>query len=126
MPWHGCAVHELSICQGLLEQVEALVREHGACGVSRIYLRIGPLSGTEPVLLEQAFTFARVGTLADGAELVIDTLPIRVRCKTCAAETEATPNRLVCGNCGAWHTELLQGDELLLASLDLELEDTHV
>jgi len=49
-----------------------------------------------------------------------------VRCKTCAAETEATPNRLVCGNCGAWHTELLQGDELLLASLDLELEDTHV
>jgi len=119
-------MHELSICQGLLEQVDSLARAHGARAVSCIHLQLGPLCGVEAALLGQAFTFARVGTLASGAALEIDTVPIRVRCQTCCAETEALPNRLVCSACGDWHTELLQGDEILLTTLELELEETHV
>ena len=32
----------------------------------------------------------------------------------------ATANRLVCGSCGDYRTQLVSGDELLLASLELE------
>jgi hydrogenase nickel incorporation protein HypA/HybF len=119
-------VHELSICQGLLEQVKTLALSHGATRVSRIHLRLGPLCGVEAALLEQAFAYARAGTLASKATLAIDTLPIRVRCKVCGAESEAMANRLLCGHCGDWHTELLQGDEMLLTSLELELEENDV
>jgi hydrogenase nickel incorporation protein HypA/HybF len=119
-------VHEFSVCQNLLQQVEALARAHGARAVNRIRLQIGPLSGIEAVLLEQAFTLARTGTVADNAVLETESLPVRVHCQACGAASDVPPNRLVCGACGDWHTELLSGDEMLLASLELELEEDDV
>ena len=54
------------------------------------------------------------------AELDLVAAPVRVRCQTCGAETEATMNRLLCGDCGDWHTQVISGDELLLESVELE------
>jgi hydrogenase nickel incorporation protein HypA/HybF len=112
-------MHELSVCQGLLDQVAGIARQHQATGVKLIRLRIGPLSGVEPQLLEQAFPLASAGTIAEHAELAIETLAVRVRCETCGAETDAAANRLLCGACGDWHTKLVSGDELLLVSVEL-------
>lgn len=119
-------MHELSVCWQLLQQVEAVARQHGARSVSRIHLRLGPLSGIEAPLLTQAFTVARAGSVAAQAELVAETLPVRVRCTACGVESEVPPNRLVCGVCGDWRTELLSGDELLLVSVELDVETDHV
>lgn len=116
-------MHEFSVCQDLLRQVEDLARAHNARAVSAIHLQLGPLSGIEAALLEQAFTVARAGTVAAAAVLATEALPIRVRCQSCGAVGEVAVNRLVCGACGDWHTELLSGDELLLASVELELEE---
>jgi hydrogenase nickel incorporation protein HypA/HybF len=116
-------VHELSVCQALIGQVEDIAREHNATGVVLIRLQVGPLSGVEPQLLEQAYTLARAGTVAAYAELVIDRLPIKVRCQQCGAETAATANRLLCGACGDWRTTVISGDELILASVELTSED---
>jgi len=44
-----------------------------------------------------------------------------VRCESCGAETVAEPNKLVCGTCGDWHTRLLSGEEMLLASVELTI-----
>ncbi len=117
-------MHELAVCQGLLRQVETIACEHGAERVTRIVVRIGPLSGVEPDLLAGAFPLAAAGTRAATAELVIERLPVRVQCNTCGAESEATPNRLLCAACGDWHTRLVGGDEILLASVELD-RDTH-
>ncbi len=114
-------MHELSVCQGMLNQVAAIAAERQALGVSSITVRIGPLSGVEPDLLQHAFPIACAGTVAAEARLVIERLPIRVRCEQCGAETDATPNRLLCGACGDWHTQLISGDELILASVELQL-----
>ncbi len=116
-------MHELSVCQGMLRQVDAIAAEHAARRVSRITVRIGPLSGVEPALLAQAFPIASAGTVASDAELIIETLPVRVHCETCGEESDAAVNRLLCGSCGDWHTRLISGDELLLASVELETEE---
>lgn len=119
-------MHELSVCQGMLSQVTAVAREHGARSVTRIVLRIGPLSGVEPRLLRDAFPIARAGTVAAEAELEIEELAVRVRCTVCGAETDVLPNRLLCGECGDWKTQVIGGDELLLASVELSKEMEHV
>ena len=116
-------MHELSVCQALLEQVEQVAADHGAERVERIRVRIGPLSGVEADLLASAYSIAAAGTIAEGAVLDIEPAPVRVHCMTCGAETDATPNRLLCGACGDWHTRLVSGDELLLASLELSVPD---
>jgi hydrogenase nickel incorporation protein HypA/HybF len=112
-------MHELSLCQALLAQVEQVAQDHQAHRVDKVVLRIGPLSGVEPRLLQDAFPIARAGTVAADAELLIEELPLTVRCQSCGAETAAQPNRLICGACGDWHTQLISGDELLLASVEL-------
>ncbi len=116
-------MHELSVCLSLLEQVERIAKEHGATGVERILLRIGPLSGVEAPLLANAYPLAAAGTLAEGAELVIEPAPVHVHCIDCGEESEATANRLLCASCGSYHTRLTSGDEMLLASLELSLPD---
>lgn len=113
------AVHELSVCQRLLAQVEAVAASHGARAVRRVRLRIGPLSGVEPSLLRNAYPLAVVGTVAEDSELLIERAPVTVRCEACGEEAEVTANRLACPVCGASTTRLLSGDELLLVSLDL-------
>jgi hydrogenase nickel incorporation protein HypA/HybF len=102
-----------------LDQVEDIARREDAVRVDVIRLHLGPLSGVVPELLAQAFSVARAGTMAEDAELAIESLPIRIRCSECGVESEAAPNRLLCDACGGYRTQLLSGDELVLASVEL-------
>ena len=115
-------MHELSICQALIEQVEALACKEGALQVVQVRVAIGPLSGVEPQLLQQAFQLARAGSVAATASLLVDPLPVRVSCRECGQETGAEVANLACGNCGDWHTELVSGDEMLLTQVELVRE----
>ena len=113
-------MHELAVAQALVEQVDAVIRQHGATEASLIRVRIGPLAGVVPELLASAFPLAAAGSRMQHAALEFVHAPIRVRCQTCGAESEAAMNRLICSACGDWHTQILSGDELLLESVELE------
>ena len=112
-------MHELSICMALMEQVERIAREHQARSVERIVLQVGPLSGVEGELLKRAWPLAAIGTLAENAELVIETAAVQVSCTQCGEVSEVVPNRLLCSACGDFRTRLVSGDEMLLANLEL-------
>jgi len=113
-------MHELSVCMSLLEQVAAIASERSAASVVKIELDIGPLSGVEAELLRNAYPIAAAGTIAEAAELVIHEANIVVRCSDCGAETAAVPNRLVCGACGDFRTQVISGDEMILKRLEIE------
>jgi hydrogenase nickel incorporation protein HypA/HybF len=103
-----------------MTQVEAIARDNSAVQVASITLGMGPLSGVEEQLLKNAYPIASAGTIADGAELLIRSIPVRVRCTECGEESEAAANRLICGHCNNWRTELISGDELLLIRVELD------
>ncbi|MDM8569602.1 hydrogenase maturation nickel metallochaperone HypA [Thiotrichales bacterium HSG1] len=113
-------MHELSICQATIEQIINIGRDYPNRIVSSITLQIGPLSGVEPLLLEQAFPLVSINTITENAKLIIESLPVKVRCLLCGNESEVAANRLLCQKCGAWQTKLISGDEMLLASLEFE------
>lgn len=118
-------MHELAICQSLINQLEAIANERNAQSVSSILVGMGPLSGVEAQLLKNAYPIASAGTVAENAELVIELLPIKVKCNECGSESEAKPNKLVCKQCGNWRTTLISGDELLLLSVELEKTESE-
>ena len=107
-------MHELAICQALIAQVVDVAREQKATSVSDVYVRVGPLSGVESPLMQNAFPIAAAGTVADNATLHLESTSIRVRCGECGEESDARMNRLVCAACGDWRTTLISGDELIL------------
>lgn len=116
-------MHELSICQEIVHQITEIAADKNACSVDSVTVHIGPLSGIESHLLEQAFPFATAGTVAEHAELIVMNSPVRVHCQQCGADSDASANRLLCGKCGDYHTQLISGDEMLLASLSLTQKD---
>jgi hydrogenase nickel incorporation protein HypA/HybF len=116
-------MHELSVCHGLIAEVQRVAREQHAQRVVSITVRIGPLSGVEPQLLQSAYPLASAGTIAANATLIVECSTIRVCCLECGAQSQAQATRLLCARCGHWRVQLLSGDELLLASVELERED---
>jgi hydrogenase nickel incorporation protein HypA/HybF len=113
-------MHELSVCLSLLQEVERVARENNAGRVTRIVVTVGPLSGVEPDLLQNAYPLAVAGTVAEDAVFQIDLSEIVVKCSQCGTESRARPNRLICGACGDYRTELVSGDEMILQSLELD------
>ena len=113
-------MHELSVCLSLLREVERIARENNAGRVTKIAVTVGPLSGVEPDLLQNAYPLAVAGTIAEDAEFQIEVSTIVVTCSQCGAESPARPNRLLCGACGDYRTNLVSGDEMILQSLELD------
>ena len=111
-------MHELSVCLSLLQQVEQIAADNNAGSVDRIVLKIGPLSGVEPDLLRNAYPLAVAGSIAADAELIIEDVDIVVRCTQCHSETTVRPNKLVCGQCGDFRTQLVSGHEMILQRVE--------
>jgi len=113
-------MHELSICQALIKQVEHVAVQHNAKNISSIVISVGPLSGVEIQLLKNVYPVASEGTIAESAELVIKQVPLRIKCNQCGVESDGSVNSLTCKQCGDWRTTLISGDELMLMSVELE------
>ena len=112
-------MHELSVCLALLQQVERIAHERAATRVTSIVIKVGPLSGVEPELLRRAYPLAAAGTVAEHAELAIESPHVVVRCSQCGQQSTVPPNRLLCAACGDFRTRLESGDEMILQSLEL-------
>ena len=115
-------MHELAVCQALIQQVTTVVADHDARSAERILVSVGPLSGVEPALLASAFTVAREGTVAARAELSIETAAIELVCRACGHHGPGQPSRLVCEACGDWRVRVTKGEELMLLSVELNRE----
>ena len=116
-------MHELSLCDDLLGQVVAIAAQNNALSVESITVQIGALSGVEPLLLESAFALIKAGTVAEHAELILQTSPVIVLCQLCGTQSEVAANRLLCNACQSHETTLVSGDELILASVALNCAD---
>jgi hydrogenase nickel incorporation protein HypA/HybF len=112
-------MHELSIA----DAVVTIAGRHAAGRrVSRVDIRVGHLRQVVPDSLTFAFELITAGTELEGAELVIEEVPARVRCNACAAEAALERFPAHCATCGGFDVELEGGDELLVDSLELAEE----
>ncbi len=114
-------MHELSIAISLVELASEAAAGAGVARVRAAHLRLGALSGVVRGALEFSFEIAAQGTPLEGAALVIEELPVEVRCGACGARTAlADLQRFRCGACGAPAGEVVQGRELELVALEYD------
>lgn len=116
-------MHELSIAQALVEQVERVVLAEGAQCANKVMIAVGALSGADPEALRGAFPLVAEGTSAEAAELIIEVVAARVRCLACGSETVAENYFVGCAVCGSRDVELVSGRELTITSVELEVDE---
>ncbi|MGB8703097.1 MAG: hydrogenase maturation nickel metallochaperone HypA [Thermosynechococcaceae cyanobacterium] len=112
-------MHEVGLMENALAiALDYATREH-ASRIHQIALRVGDLSGVEPDALRFAFDVVAQGTIAEQAQLNIESCPTLCYCNTC--QTPFRPRELgyECPTCQTWSTSILQGEELELASLEV-------
>ncbi len=114
-------MHELSIVQTLIEQVDQEVHRAGARGrVTRLELIVGRLSGVNPDAVRFAFEMLAPGTIVQDAQLHIAEPRATCSCRTCAARTEIDELTLRCSTCGSDDVSIEGGRDLVLQSIDVE------
>jgi hydrogenase nickel incorporation protein HypA/HybF len=113
-------MHELAICQSLVDQLDQIAGDYPDKRIAVVHLQIGPLSGVVPELLRDAFPIASAGTAAEDAELQFHQSEIQVHCPGCGRDSLVSSNNLTCSHCGNWQTQLVSGDELMLHQVELE------
>jgi hydrogenase nickel incorporation protein HypA/HybF len=114
-------VHEVSIVESLIVQVEQEVAASGHTGrVTRLDLVVGRLSGVYAGAIRFAFELLSPGTVVESAELRIAEPKARCRCDVCGACAEIDELVARCPECGNSHVAIDGGQELLLETIELE------
>lgn len=113
-------MHEASLVQSLLDQVAALLQQHGAQRVLTIRVSVGEFSGVELELFRSAYELLVDQTAARGAQLELRPVALRARCRACQCEFPVQQFRFQCPQCVSSQIEITQGEDLLLESVILE------
>lgn len=112
-------MHEYSIVQSLLGQVERHARTHRATAVHRLHVSIGELSGVEVPLLETAYATFRERTVCARAELEVHPVAAAWSCPDCGRSIPPGV-ALRCPDCGR-PARLTRGDEIVLDRIEMEV-----
>lgn len=117
-------MHELSIAQAVVRTVEAEAAAHGALRVLSVRLRVGALTDLDPEALRFGWEVisAETGLLAR-ANLLIDRVPVTVRCGACGREGPSPSPGVLCGACGSHQTRVLTGEELDVTEVELDVPE---
>lgn len=112
-------MHEMALCESLLDSLREAARIHGFSKVSTVRLSVGAFAGVEVEALRFGFDVVMRGSLADGAELIVLNEPGTAWCFDCS-DTVALADRLApCPRCGGERLRPNGGTDLRIKDLEV-------
>ena len=117
-------MHEVDMTKCLLLSMQEWKQQHAPAipKVSKVHLQVGTFTCVEPGQLVFTWSAAVKGSWLDGAELVIETVPLQGRCVICDRIYSPTPEgayRSPC--CDHPMEDIVSGRELRIRSVDYAL-----
>lgn len=116
-------MHELSIAESIVTNVRGVLPEDELATVREIHLRVGILSGIEPLLLQNAWSLLVAATPFPEAELRIDPVDIEAFCSRCERSVPVVAYRFICPDCGSALNRVTAGNELHIHQIVCEDSD---
>lgn len=113
-------MHELAITQSILDIAQKAAAEHQVKRVREVRIKLGEYSGVVPECIQYYFDLISKGTVAEGAALKMERLPIVMRCEQCGWEGRIDKYHIQCPACGGIRLKLLQGREFYVESLEVD------
>ncbi|HEY8298037.1 MAG TPA: hydrogenase maturation nickel metallochaperone HypA [Candidatus Baltobacteraceae bacterium] len=111
-------MHEVSVALSIIDGVseQALVSPGT---VVAVHVRIGAFSGVQKDALMFAWELVSEGTVARGARLLIEDVPVAVKCPECGYDGPPVPP-LACPACGAVGCPIVRGRELDVVAMEVD------
>lgn len=113
-------MHELSIMQNILGIVLEYGQQARAGKITRINLIVGEFTEIVPRYAQMYFDMIAQNTIAEKAEIHVDTSPAIIKCRICGSLTKLDVRHLhmECGTCHSGQVELVAGRELSIDSIE--------
>jgi hydrogenase nickel incorporation protein HypA/HybF len=121
-------MHELGIVFEIQKRVTAVAEENGLAlsDIAQVVVEVGEASTIVPRYLKECWPAATDGTEMEHAELVVEVLIAKVRCKKCGEIYEYLKNNKKCPVCGAWECTMVTGQEFNIKEIAVfEEEDSE-
>lgn len=115
-------MHEMPITESILNIILKHAMMNKANKVMAIHLEIGKLSDLEDEWLQRYFDYLSKGTIAEGAKLQIERMPIRLECNACSESytvDDASQIDMPCPHCGKKDVTLISGREYFIKNMEV-------
>ncbi|MGB1027222.1 MAG: hydrogenase maturation nickel metallochaperone HypA [Rhodospirillaceae bacterium] len=112
-------MHEMSLCEGILQVIEDQAAKDSFTKVNRIRLEIGRFAGVEVDALRFGFDVVMRGSIAEGATLEVIDLPGEAFCFDCAATVQINDRMDPCPQCGSARLSPTGGQEMRIKDLEV-------
>jgi hydrogenase nickel incorporation protein HypA/HybF len=113
-------MHEMSLCEGVLQLLETESRTQGFKKVKTVWLEIGVLSSVDPQALLFCFDVATRNSIAEGAKLKIISIAGTAWCMQCSESVTIKKRFDECPQCGSHQLQVTGGDEMKVKELEVE------
>ncbi|MHA1191102.1 MAG: hydrogenase maturation nickel metallochaperone HypA [Promethearchaeota archaeon] len=122
-------MHEFSFAYQIFKVAEATALKYNSDKITEVYLEIGELTLIVPELLKQSFKMATSGSIAEGAELIIEVIPGHIKCRECgktstvslSEESNLTGLQLFqCKHCESKNTEIIDGKKANVRNIKIQ------
>lgn len=122
-------MHEFGFALDIFKIAEATAIKNNAKKITEVYLEIGELTLIVPELLKKSFEMATHGSMAEGAELVIEITPGKIKCRECNIISNVTLNDeayltgltlFQCRHCESKNTEVVEGKKANVKNIKIQ------
>lgn len=113
-------MHEVSVVRALLSQAIEAADPTPPAGIREVHIALGPLSGVEPLLVQQAFEDMKVPAGMVNSSIVIAEHALLACCEHCECQFEVVNYFFRCPQCKSSSVAITQGDQLTLTKLEIE------
>lgn len=113
-------MHEMSLCEGILQVLQDHAKSQGFERVKTVWLEIGALSAVEPEAMRFCFDAVMRNTLADAARLEIIAVPGEAWCAQCGKTVQVEQRFDACPECGSCQLQVTGGEDMIIKELEVE------
>jgi hydrogenase nickel incorporation protein HypA/HybF len=110
-------VHELALVDSIFQIINLKIKELQLEKISQVKLVIGEMKAVEEMTLSACFEVFAKDTIAEGAELIFERVPLRGKCRQCGQTFKVKKYRFICPECGDNAVEVISGKEFYIDSL---------
>lgn len=113
-------MHEFGIIENIFQSIKKIAAENQLKTITKISLKIGKMRQLVPEFLQFAFQTLSKNSLASDAKLIIEEIPITIKCDQCNHTAIVEDLVFACPKCLANDVTIISGKELILESIEGE------
>lgn len=111
-------MHEFTLIKNIFDVIIKSAKDNNLHRITVVRLKVGALRQVVPEFLQFAFEIAAKDTIAAGAKLEVEYIPITVLCRSCGARSTVSEHTYLCSRCESSDLEILTGKEVVIDSIE--------